>query len=173
MKPVFKSSIPLRRLLCTALLSGLSLTVLPVSETLAHHGWSSFDEKAPIYLEGTVKSVRWQNPHAELILEVAPLKALPSDLSSRAIPEQQASVDPQAVLKAVQLPKASGLWEVELAPIFRMNAWKVDPLAVGAKVAVVGYTFVDQKTDSGGKRILRVEYLMVGGNTYSIRSLPR
>lgn len=29
----------------------------------AHHGWSSFDPDRPIYLEGTVRKVRWQNPH--------------------------------------------------------------------------------------------------------------
>ena len=34
----------------------------------AHHGWSSFDQDRPVYLEGRIKSVRWANPHAELLL---------------------------------------------------------------------------------------------------------
>jgi Family of unknown function (DUF6152) len=169
----FKPAEPSQRRLCLALLAAAPLTVLSSRTSQAHHGWSSFDEKAPLYLEGTVKSVRWQNPHAEFVLEVAPLKALPIDLLARPIPEQQASVDAQAVLKATRLPKANGPWEIELAPIFRMNAWKVDPIAVGSKVAVVGYTFADQKTDGSGKHILRVEYLLLGPNTYSIRSLPK
>ena len=35
----------------------------------AHHGWSSFDEAGPVYLEGVVKEVKWQNPHAEVKLK--------------------------------------------------------------------------------------------------------
>ncbi|HYF44430.1 MAG TPA: DUF6152 family protein, partial [Ramlibacter sp.] len=34
--------------------------------SLAHHGWSSFDQDRPVYLEGKVVRSRWQNPHAEL-----------------------------------------------------------------------------------------------------------
>ena len=49
----------------------------------AHHGWSSFDETAPIWIEGTVRDVRWQNPHAELIVERAPEPRLPDDLATR------------------------------------------------------------------------------------------
>ena len=29
---------------------------------LAHHGWSSFDQDRPIYLEGKVVKSVWQNP---------------------------------------------------------------------------------------------------------------
>ena len=36
----------------------------------AHHGWSSFDQERPLYLEGRAANVRWRNPHAELVLEV-------------------------------------------------------------------------------------------------------
>jgi len=28
----------------------------------AHHGWSSFDQGRPIYLEGRAASVSWRNP---------------------------------------------------------------------------------------------------------------
>ena len=35
----------------------------------AHHGWSSFDQERPIYLEGRAADVKWRNPHAELVLE--------------------------------------------------------------------------------------------------------
>jgi hypothetical protein len=42
---------------------------LPLSLSLpawAHHGWSSFDQARPIYLEGKVAQVAWRNPHVEL-----------------------------------------------------------------------------------------------------------
>jgi hypothetical protein len=38
----------------------------------AHHGWSSFDQARPLYLEGKVLQVAWRNPHVELKLELPP-----------------------------------------------------------------------------------------------------
>ena len=32
----------------------------------AHHGWSSFDQGRPIWLEGRATKVAWRNPHAEI-----------------------------------------------------------------------------------------------------------
>jgi len=49
----------------------------------AHHGWSSFDQKRPIYLEGVARKVAWRNPHAEFDLEVGSDLALPADLTKR------------------------------------------------------------------------------------------
>ena len=36
----------------------------------AHHGWSSFDQGRPIWLEGRAIRVAWRNPHAELVLDL-------------------------------------------------------------------------------------------------------
>ena len=54
----------------------------------AHHGWSSFDQSRPIYLAGRVAKVKWQNPHAELALELPANPQLPADLTRRALPAQ-------------------------------------------------------------------------------------
>jgi len=59
---------------------GLGLATLPA---WAHHGWSSFDQTRPIYLEGRIARVQWRNPHAELDLELSPSLALPADLAGR------------------------------------------------------------------------------------------
>jgi hypothetical protein len=56
----------------------------------AHHGWSSFDQARPIYLEGTARDVRWRNPHAELRLELPAEPKLPADLATRSLPPQSA-----------------------------------------------------------------------------------
>ena len=53
---------------------------------LAHHGWSSFDQDKPIYLEGKAESVAWRNPHAELKLRLTPNLQLPADLATRKMP---------------------------------------------------------------------------------------
>jgi Family of unknown function (DUF6152) len=116
------------RKLCSVLLA------LAVGVAFAHHGWSSFDETKPIYLEGTVKSVKWQNPHAEVMLEINRIEP-PAALTRFAIPKQSAPVDAVTVLGTAKAPtRKDALWEVEFAPITRMDAWKVAPIKVGEKL---------------------------------------
>jgi hypothetical protein len=135
----------------------------------AHHGWSSFDQGRPIWLEGKAAKVAWRNPHAELTLELPADLKLPADLASRQLPAQSAGVDGPALLKAAQLPtRKDRLWEIELAPLTRMNAWKVPEIKVGDTVGVLGFTFNGEKGDP----ILRAEYLFVGGQVYGLRSSP-
>lgn len=149
------------------LLALATLAALPAAR--AHHGWSSFDQSRPIYLEGRAASVRWRNPHAELELELAPDLALPADLAQRRLPAQAAPVDGAALLKAAQLPtRRDPRWTIELAPLSRMNAWKVAEIKDGDRIAMLGFTFAGERGDP----ILRVEYLWSGGGTYALRSSP-
>ncbi|MBC7917865.1 MAG: hypothetical protein H7Y28_08650 [Rhodoferax sp.] len=135
----------------------------------SHHGWSSFDQNRPLYLEGTVRKSIWQNPHAEMVLELSPGLKLPADLAQRQVPAQTALVDGRAVLSKAVLPTRSDrLWEIELAPISRMLAWSVAEIKVGDTLAVVGFTFSDEK----GAAVLRCEYLFAAGKTYALRSSP-
>jgi Family of unknown function (DUF6152) len=136
----------------------------------AHHGWSSFDQSRPIYLEGRAAQVAWRNPHAELQLELpAGGLKLPADLAARSLPAQTAPVDGAALLKAAQLPtRKDRRWEVELAPLSRMQAWAVPEIKVGDAVAMLGFTFTGEKGDA----VVRVEYLFLGGKTYGLRSSP-
>jgi hypothetical protein len=136
----------------------------------AHHGWSSFDQGRPLYLEGKAVKVAWRNPHAELVLELPGegLK-LPADLASRSVPAQAAPVDGPALLKAAQLPtRKDRRWDIELAPLPRMQAWGVPEIKVGDPLALLGFTFTGEKGDA----VLRVEYLFLGGKTYGLRSSP-
>lgn len=135
----------------------------------AHHGWSSFDQNRPIYLQGKAVSVEWRNPHAELMLEVDADLALPADLKQRALPAQTARIDGAALLADAQLPKRKDKrWEIELGPLTRMQAWNVPQIKPGDRVAMVGFTFADEK----GEAVLRVEYLFVDGKAYGLRSSP-
>lgn len=135
----------------------------------AHHGWSSFDQNRPIYLEGRAASVAWRNPHAELMLELPAEPKLPSDLATRTVPAQTAPVNGAALMKAAQLPRRSDKrWEVELAPLTRMNAWGVPQIKDGDALAVLGFTFIEEKGDA----ILRAEYLFFEGKVYGMRSSP-
>ena len=136
----------------------------------AHHGWSSFDQSRPLYLEGKAVKVAWRNPHAELVLELpAEGLKLPADLAARSLPAQSAPVDGLALLKAAQLPtRKDRRWEIELAPLSRMQAWGVPEIKPGDTVAVLGFAFSGEKGDA----VLRVEYLFLGGKTYGLRSSP-
>ena len=146
----------------------LSVAGLPAL-ALAHHGWSSFDQDRPLYLEGRVTQSRWQNPHAELELEVSPSLKVPADLASRQLPAQSAPVDGKALLAKAQVPtRKDTKWEIELAPLTRMEAWKVAEIKPGTQVSVVGFGLKDEK----GEPVLRAEYLFVDGKAYGLRSSP-
>ena len=153
-----------RSLLVFAAAAGL----VPVA-VRAHHGWSGFDLDRPLYLEGKADSVVWKNPHAEVMLRVTPGLAVPADLPKRAMPAQSASVDAARILAAARVPtRKDPVWEIELAPLTRMEAWKVAEIKPGQTIAVVGYTFPAEKGDA----VLRVEYLFADGKVYGLRSSP-
>lgn len=136
----------------------------------AHHGWSSFDQARPLYLEGKVAKVAWRNPHVELVLDLpAEGLKLPADLAARSLPAQAAPVDGPGLLKAAQLPtRRDRRWEIELAPLSRMQNWGVPEIKVGDALAVLGFTFTGEKGDA----VLRVEYLFTAGKVYGLRSSP-
>ena len=143
-----------------------ALLALP---TWAHHGWSSFDQNRPIYLEGKARKVVWRNPHVEFELELPADLKLPPDLARRPVPAQSAPVDGPKLLAAAQLPKRKDkVWEIELAPLTRMEAWQVAEIKPGTELSVLGFTFNDEK----GEPVLRAEYLWVGGKAYGLRSSP-
>jgi hypothetical protein len=148
------------------------LIVLPGLASLpaaAHHGWSSFDQSRPIYLEGTARKVAWRNPHAEFELELRADLKLPADLARRAMPAQSAPVDASRLLAQAQLPtRRDKTWQIELAPLTRLQAWQIDEIKPGTAVAVLGFTFQGEKGDA----VLRAEFLWLGGKVYGLRSSP-
>lgn len=149
------------------LIASGACTLLPTAR--AHHGWSSFDQSRPLYIEGAAREVHWRNPHAELVLELPPTPTLPADLRQRALPAQSASVDGAALLANARLPsRKDKRWTVELAPLTRMQAWGVAPIKPNANVGVLGFTYAGEK----GEPVLRAEYLFVDGKAYGLRSSP-
>ena len=150
----------------TLLLSAGAAVGLPA---WAHHGWSSFDQSRPIFLEGQAAQVAWRNPHVELSLDLPPAPKLPADLASRLLPAQAATVDGPALLKAAQLPtRQDRRWAIELAPLTRMQAWAVPEIKNGDAMGVLGFTFNGEK----GEAVLRAEFLFLRGKVYGLRSAP-
>lgn len=135
----------------------------------AHHGWSSFDQDRPLYLEGRATKVMWRNPHGELELELPENPVLPPDLNQRALPRQSAAVDGPGLLAKAQLPtRRDRKWTIELAPLTRLQAWGLDEIKPGTQVAALGFTYTGEKGDP----VLRAEYVFVGGKAYGLRSSP-
>ena len=147
----------------------LGATALIVPRAFAHHGWSSFDQDRPIYLEGKALKVTWGNPHVEIELQLAADLRLPSDLAQRSLPTQAANVDQAKLLSSARLPtRRDAVWEIEFAPLTRMQAWNVPEIKSGDVIGVLGFTLVGEK----GEAVLRAEYLFAGGKTYGMRSAP-
>lgn len=146
----------------------LAAACVLAAPALAHHGWSTFDQDRPYYLSGTIKSVRWTNPHAEAVIEVAADLKLPADIGARPLPKQAQDVDAAAILGKVRVPPdAGGQWALEFAPLTRMQAWGMGTgPKVGDRIEVIGYT------GAAGARVLRAEYLFFGGRSAGLRSSP-
>ena len=97
------------------------------------------------------------------------IKPTAADLKQRVLPAQSAQVDGVALLANAQLPtRKDPEWEVELAPLTRMQAWGVPEIKVGDALSLIGFTFTAEKDDP----VVRVEYLFIGGKTYALRSSP-
>jgi len=135
----------------------------------AHHGWSSFDQNRPIYLEGRAVEVNWRNPHVELVLELPETLVLPADLAQRPLPAQTANVDGPALLAKTVLPtRRDRRWEIEFAPLFRLGQWQMPEIKTGTTLSMIGFTFKDEQ----GAAVLRAEYVFLDGKTYGLRSSP-
>ena len=99
----------------------------------AHHGWSSFDQTRPIYLEGKARKVAWRNPHVEFELELPADLKLPADLAQpRAAGADGAGRRRRSCWPRRSCPRArTSVWEIELAPLTRMEAWQVAEIKPG------------------------------------------
>ena len=149
----------------------LAAAAMPAALPLAraHHGWSGFDQERPLYLEGRVLRSRWQNPHAELVVEVPVDLKAPADLGQRALPAQSAPVDGPGLLARATVPRRKDReWELELAPLTRMEAWQVREIQPGATISAVGFAAKGET----GEPVMRVEYLFADGKAYGLRSSP-
>jgi hypothetical protein len=113
--------------------------------------------------------VAWRNPHAELDLELPSEPRLPADLARRQAPIQSASVDGAGLLARARLPeRRDRIWHVELAPLTRMQAWKIAEIRDGDRIGVLGFELAEPRAPA----LLRAEYLFVGQAIYGLRSSP-
>lgn len=120
-----------------ALAPVLSLAPHPAQ---AHHGWSSFDTSRAYYIRGTVTSVRWGNPHSEVMLRVDATD-LPEGFRDRDLPPGADPEDGAATMASAR-PYEGEHSEIHLtlAGPGWMERWGLDrALEEGETIEVLGY----------------------------------
>ncbi|WP_420963757.1 DUF6152 family protein [Brucella sp. IR073] len=115
----------------------------------AHHGWTYFDTSRVFYLEGEIISVRWGNPHPELVLRPTPRTELP-DLSGIAMPGAESgflrTMPPLPLPPGLQPLATDGAeYTVVLAPPSRLAEWGMTEgdAAPGRRLRLIGYLACD------------------------------
>ena len=79
-------------------LAVLGALLLGTAPAQAHHGWSGYDATKVVTLEGTVQSISYGNPHAEVVLRTADktwriVLAPPSRMQRRGLPDGAIKAD--------------------------------------------------------------------------------
>lgn len=124
----------------------LAFGVLPA---LAHHGWTYFDTSRVFYLEGQIVSVRWGNPHPEIILRATARSEVP-DLSSVKMPGAESGL--LRTMPALPVPQnvqalATDATEyvIVLAPLSRLADWGMNEgdATPGRRLRMIGYVACD------------------------------
>ena len=116
------------------------LVLVPAVRATAHHGWGSFDTRHAYYVTGTVRHVRWGNPHSEVTLRIEKAD-LPANWAARELPHGANQGDGQATMASAR-PYYHGKKELHLvlAGPSWMQRWGLNrALQVGERIEAVGY----------------------------------
>lgn len=130
-------------------LAATALLAFGALPALAHHGWTYFDTSRVFYLEGQIVSVRWGNPHPEIVLRATPRSEVP-DLSSVTMPGAESGLlRTMPALPAPPNVKALAADATEhvivLAPPSRLADWGMveGDAAPGRRLRMIGYVACD------------------------------
>ncbi|HEU4621016.1 MAG TPA: hypothetical protein VFS42_02225 [Burkholderiaceae bacterium] len=142
-----------------------------LTAALAHaQSTGAMNAETPLYIEGLIRTIAWEGPDVELVVDVPARLARPVDLVSRVAPSQHNDGDISALLAQAVLPTTPmGAWTITLPPLPRLAPWDAQSLIrVGRRIAIVGIA-PHQPT----RKSMRAEVIFVDGKTIVVRSLPR
>lgn len=101
----------------------------------AHHGFSGqYDASRPLYLQGTVRQVRWQSPHSTLIVELPKNLEVPPEFRQLSASRLGLNNQQRLTVSANLLGRRS---RVEFPPVVSMVAPLRDRLQVGDSIQLV------------------------------------
>jgi hypothetical protein len=144
-----------------AVLAFLTSVVVAQSST-AHHGFDGrYDTSRPIYLEGTVRSARWQAPHSIVELDLPKTLMIPSNLGQARNIDRlekrtlQTLVVPQKLLGTTQ--------RLEFPPVGSMVNPLRNRLRSGNRMAAIAYRNCESPHQ------LRVQFVRLTDGTTVVR----
>jgi hypothetical protein len=128
----------------------LAVLAAPVA---AHHGWSTFDTRHAYFVAGTVASVRWGNPHSEVVLRLD-AAALPADWARRPLPAGASEAEGRATMASARAYSGNRQQlELVLAGPEWMKRWGLERrLEVGERIEAVG--FLDAREGSALRPVM-------------------
>src|ERR1700730_7280464 len=94
------------RTILGSIFGSFALAVLLATPSLAHHGWTGYDEKQTLNLTGIIREMGYDNPHGYVNLQIDNGKgktwhavlAPPSRMESRGLPKDQLKVGSSATV---------------------------------------------------------------------------
>jgi hypothetical protein len=133
-----------------------------LSRTSAHHGFQGrYDASRPIYLQGTVREVRWQAPHSILVVQ------LPRNINIPNTVRQASELNRLGRNAAQRLTVAQNLLgttqRVEFPPVGSMTQPLRDRLKPGDQIRLVVYRNCDRPNQ------LRVQFAQLQNGVTVVR----
>lgn len=112
--------------------------LLTASGVRASHPWRPYQGAPPLYIEGTVRTLLWNDPHPHLRMVHEPGQRLPTDLQARGMLPHRDADRTARLLSHVVVPVFERAWRVELPTLAKLLEWGVERPAIGETVGVVG-----------------------------------
>ena len=112
--------------------------LLLTSGARADHPWRPYQGVLPLYIEGDVKTLLWNDPHPHLRLVHEPAQRLPTDLRERKLLPHRGAESTAQLLSHVVVPVFERAWRVELPTLAKLLEWGVERPEIGEPVGVVG-----------------------------------
>lgn len=118
-------------------LAGIGL-LLAAGQARAHHAWRPFEGAPPLYLEGHVNTLLWNDPHPHLRLVHRPDARLPTDLRNREVLPHKETRRMEALIDRAVVPVFERAWRVELPTLAKLLEWGVQRPKMGNTLGVLG-----------------------------------
>lgn len=146
-------------------LGATALLLLP-EHARAHHPWRPYEGAPPLYLEGNVNTLLWNDPHPHLRLVHRPAARLPTDLRERAVLPHRDPRRTSELLERAVVPLFERAWRVELPTLAKLLDWGVQRPKIGDTVGVIG----SPGPDVEGTATVHALILFVDGRGYPLAS---
>lgn len=146
-------------------LAGIGLLLI-AGRVRADHPWRPYEGAPPLYVEGNVNTLLWNDPHPHLRLVHRPSVRLPTDLRERKLLPHRDADSTAQLLSRVVVPVFERAWRVELPTLAKLLEWGVERPMIGEPAGVIGMPGPEVR----GMATLQAVVLFVDGKGYPLGS---